>query len=161
MVFQMPNLQFSCCNLSSVLLVLSLVEMPKSCFSALLLPFPYLKVVIISNQSSLNLNKPNSFPGRSCFLDLITFFLWSLSSSSFLKLQCSSCRFALLNKAEGKSHGPVTFQALRENLPSANLELVGFYSHLLVIVLMFIKSLLDSWSHCFYITETKMMWFKN
>jgi len=27
-----------------------------------------------------------------------------------------------------KSHGPVTFQALGENLPSANLELVGFYS---------------------------------
>lgn len=36
--------------------------------------------------------------------------------------------FALLNKAEGKSHGPATFQAFRENLPFANLELVGLHS---------------------------------
>lgn len=82
---KMPNLWFSCCNLASLLLVLSFLEMSKSCFSALLLPFPYLKVIIFSHQSSLNLNKPNSFPGMSCFLDLITFFLWILSSGSFLK----------------------------------------------------------------------------
>lgn len=85
-VFQMPNLLVSCCNVRSLLLVLSLVETAKSCFSALLLPFPYLKVVIFSHQSSLNLNKPNSFPGRSCFLDLITFFLWILSRALVLQL---------------------------------------------------------------------------
>lgn len=46
-----PNaLWFSCCNSGSLLHILSLVEMAQSCFSALLLPFPYLKVVIFSHQ---------------------------------------------------------------------------------------------------------------
>ena len=39
MVFQMPSLWFSCHNLSSLILFLSLVEMAKSCFFTLLLPF--------------------------------------------------------------------------------------------------------------------------
>lgn len=86
MVFQIPNIRFSCCNLGCLLLILFLVETAKSCFSALLLPFPYLKVVIFSHQSSPNLNKPNSFPGRSYFLDLITFFFWILSRALVLQL---------------------------------------------------------------------------
>lgn len=81
-----PAYSFLAATPSSLLHILSLVEMAKSCFSALLLPFPYLKVVIFSHQSSLNLNKPNSFPGRSCFLDLITFFLWILSRAMALQL---------------------------------------------------------------------------
>lgn len=126
---QMPHLWFPCCSSSSLLHILSLVGMAESCFSALLLPFPYLKVIIFSHQSSLNLNKPNSFPGRSCFLDLITFFLWILSRALALQLWiCTAeqsrrkipwaCNFSSLQRKSAICKFRISWFALICSLPS-------------------------------------------